>query len=110
VKVYISGGMTGISEFNFPAFFDAEKDDRLKGATIFSPARNAAETFGIDVTGTTGKHDEIPTFNLREALRWDMCRICDSDAIFMLKGWEFSSGARAEHALANALKLRIIYQ
>lgn len=108
-NIYIAGPMTGYTEFNFPAFFAAEDKLRAEGWNVFNPARND-QNIGVDVTGTTGKHEEIPTFCLRKALAWDMQRICESGAIYMLKGWEHSSGARAEHTLANALKLQVIYE
>ena len=108
-KIYVAGPMTGRKEFNFPAFFAAEERLRRLGWIVFNPAKHDQES-GIDVTGTTGNPAEIPAFSLREALAWDMSRICEADAIYMLHGWEHSSGARAEHALANALKLQIIYE
>lgn len=108
-KIYIAGPMTGIREFNFPAFFAAEKDLYADGWVVFNPARNDQEN-GIDVSGTTGRPEEIPAFSLRKALAWDMQKICEADAIFMLRGWEHSSGARAEHSLASALKLHVIYE
>ncbi len=33
-----------------------------------------------------------------------------ADTIYMLDGWEQSLGARAEHALAQKLDLKIVYQ
>jgi hypothetical protein len=36
--------------------------------------------------------------------------LIDSDAIYMLRGWEQSKGARAEHAVAVWIGLEIIYQ
>ena len=40
----------------------------------------------------------------------DIYELFSCDKIYMLKGWETSVGARAEHAVATALKLEIIYQ
>jgi hypothetical protein len=40
-----------------------------------------------------------------------MVAICDNcTAIYMMAGWESSSGAKAEHALAKALGLSIFYE
>ncbi|HCM9689262.1 TPA: DUF4406 domain-containing protein, partial [Enterobacter cloacae subsp. cloacae] len=33
-----------------------------------------------------------------------------ADAVFMLRGWEKSAGARAENALAEKLEMEIIFQ
>jgi hypothetical protein len=60
--------------------------------------------------GTQGTLEEVPEFSLRRALAYDTNWICtEADAIFMLKGWEKSRGATAEHALAIALGHEIIY-
>ena len=107
--IYVAGPMTGKPEFNFPAFFAVEARLQADGWHVFNPARNDLE-HGVCVTGTTGDPKEIPNFSLREALKWDMQRICEADAIFMLKGWEHSSGARAEHTLAGALRLTVVYE
>ena len=49
-------------------------------------------------------------FDLRDALAADMKWICTrADSMVMLKGWKKSKGAKAEHALAEALGLKIIY-
>jgi hypothetical protein len=114
-NLYIAGGMRGYPEFNFPAFFEAESFLRLTGeyADIFNPARREVEEDGIDVTGTSGDNAELTDqgFDLRKALEADTKFICSkADAIYMLKGWEYSAGAHAEHALAKALGLEILYQ
>ena len=111
MKIYIAGPMTGLKEFNFPAFFAAESGLSELGHECFNPARNDEEKYGIDVTGTDGDPKQIPTFDLRKALSDDTRYICEeAEGIYMLKGWERSSGACAEHALAKALNLEIIYQ
>jgi hypothetical protein len=43
-------------------------------------------------------------FDFRAAFKWDCEKIIDGDAIYMLKGWEKSPGARAEHAVAQFVK------
>lgn len=113
MNIYIAGPMTGLPEFNFPAFFEAEEYLRNLGHfdEIFNPARRDIEEDGLDVSGTNGSYDEVEGFDLRRALEADTKFICSkADAIYMLKGWEYSAGAHAEHALAKALQLRIIYQ
>jgi len=53
---------------------------------------------------------------LPEGLTWDnymaidyaIMRVCD--AIYMLKGWEKSKGAKMEHDYAKLLKLKIFYE
>jgi len=109
-KIYIAGPMTGKREFNFPAFFAAEHKLKNDGWEVFNPAQNDVNN-GVDVTNTDGAHEELTAaFDLRKALAWDMTAVCKSDAIYMLNGWEYSPGARAEHALAATLKLEFYYQ
>ena len=39
-SIYIAGPMTGIAMFNFPAFFNAEKQLFHEGWRVFNPAQN----------------------------------------------------------------------
>lgn len=111
MKIYIAGPMTGLPEFNFPAFFAAEERLKRAGYTTFNPARRDVEEDGIDVSGTSGNHHEVPGFDLRKALDADTTYICrEADAIYMMTGWEHSLGASAEHALAKVLRLVIMYE
>ena len=48
---------------------------------------------------------------LREALKRDMVAICEKcTAVYMMSGWEKSTGAKTEWALAKALGLKIYYE
>lgn len=101
--LYIAGPMTGIPEFNFPAFDAAAAKYRALGYAIISPAEHDRDN-GLDVTGMTGDVAELAgKFDLAEALLWDLARVAECDGIVLLEGWERSSGARAELALAAAL-------
>lgn len=118
MNIYISGPMTGKVEFNREAFYLAEK--RLRKVyerdldtpiEIFNPARVVEEQHGISLKHTTGDPQELAYGHLREALRGDMEYLCKkANTIYMLYGWEHSVGARAEHALATALRLRFMYE
>jgi len=95
--------MTGLPEFNFPAFDKAAAEYRARGFTVINPAEHDREN-GLDVTGMTGDPAELEgLFDLKEALLWDLQQVADADGIVLLEGWEKSSGARAELALAAAL-------
>lgn len=127
MKVYIAGPMRGYPEFNFPAFFAAEeliKDGLLEEfnpapEVIFNPARRDIEHHGVDfskgnLSGDEEKAKKDYGFDIREALYADLAFITkEATHMYMLKGWEFSSGAKAEHAAAVALgkdKVKIIYE
>jgi hypothetical protein len=121
MKIYIAGPMSGYPEFNFPAFFEAQKEFEEKGWKVFNPAQKDIESHGTAImdnpTGDPILAAKKDGFDIREALRWDTDAICKSDAILMLRGWEHSPGACAEHSLARAIqkhvgreKMEIIYQ
>lgn len=48
-----------------------------------------------------------PTYD--EYLLHDINHLKNCDAIIMLKDWEYSPGARAEHAFAVAVRMKVIY-
>jgi hypothetical protein len=103
MKVYIAGPMTGLPQFNFPAFDAAAEKLRLLGHDVFNPAQVDRE-LGFDPS--------VPSVSkefMRSALRRDLSAICDADAIALLTGWENSHGARIEWMLAVYLGLKIFY-
>jgi hypothetical protein len=109
MKVYVAGPMRGIPDFNFPAFDAAAARLRALGLTVCNPSERDREEHGDDVgKSATGNLDDIAHtgFDLRATLSWDLSWIArNADAIAVLDGWENSSGARAEVALAHALGL-----
>lgn len=111
-SAYIAGPMSGYKDFNFTAFNQAAADFRQRGWDVFNPAEKDLEQHRAEIFQGNGNLEdcEAKGFNLRDALAWDTARICESDAIYMLKGWEKSQGAFAEWSLAKALGLEIIYQ
>jgi hypothetical protein len=97
--------MTGLPEYNFPAFDKATTRLRELGHTVFNPAENDKDN-GFDATGMAGHEAEEHGFSLRDALKQDLSWICDhAEAIVLLEGWERSKGVRAEMALAEALSI-----
>lgn len=112
LTIYIAGPMTGIPEYNFSAFDEAEKDLIESGWVTNSPAQWCRQQ-GFNEKGLTGLEapDELINFNLRKAMAAHASYICNvANAMFMLRGWERSNGARAEHALAVCLGLEVMYQ
>lgn len=115
MKIAISGPMRGKPNFNHEAFFDAEAQLWADDHEVFNPARQDNTRHGSDMARTnptgsiaqaTAEHD----FNLRDALGACTAWICHhADAIYMLDGWRASKGATAEHALALALDLKVMF-
>lgn len=108
LKLYLAGPMTGIPEWNFPAFRLARTTLRDLGHSVFCPAERDLEA-GFDPAGMTGHEDlDEHGFDLREALGADLEFICaEADAVIVLPGWATSSGALAEVATARALGLPV---
>lgn len=112
-RIYLAGPMTGIPHFNYPAFNAAAAELRAKGATVFNPAEHDINVYGKDISNPDGcavKAAADHGFDRRKALRDDLNWIFENaDAIALLPGWERSSGANAELALAKAIDLEIIH-
>lgn len=108
MRVYVAGPMRNVAQFNFPAFYAAADKLRGHGHEVFNPAERDAGV-GFDPTECAGDEDLSELgFDLREALAADTEFISKrADAIALLPGWEASSGARAEYALAQALGLAV---
>ena len=90
-KTYLSGPMTGLPEFNHPAFFAKAAELRAEGRTVLSPA--------LIVGGQDWEWRDW----MREALKMQM----DADVVHMLPGWRRSRGARIERRLALILGQRV---
>ena len=89
--VYISGPMTGLPEFNYPAFFAKAAELRAEGRAVLSPA--------LIVGGQDWEWRDW----MREALKMQM----EAEVVYMLPGWRKSRGARIERRLALILGQRV---
>lgn len=88
--VYISGPMSGLPDYNYPAFFAAEKILIAKGFETINPART----------------EEKADWNGYMSHAIDLMR--NATAIYYLKGWENSFGARIEAIVAEKMKLEVV--
>jgi hypothetical protein len=91
MRVYLSGKMTGLPDFNYPAFNEAAAKLRALGLEVCNPAENPAPPCGT----WTGY--------MRMALR----QLVDCDCIVLLPGWSDSKGALIERRLAQALGMAV---
>ena len=93
--VYIAGPMSGIKDFNYPAFAAAATALGARGLLCLNPADSEQEN-------TSGA--PMPwEWYMRRALRM----VTLSDAMCLLPGWEQSKGAQLEVKVAEALGLDI---
>lgn len=116
LNIYLAGPMrlSGIPEFNFPAFHEATTRLRAEGHLVFNPAERDNKHHGTDISKGNATGDEAIAaaeygFSLRDALGHDTAWICQhADAVYLLPGWQKSKGATAERALGVALGLEIV--
>jgi hypothetical protein len=112
-RIYLGGPMRSIKNFNREAFARAAADLRGDGHIVFSPPEKDVEMWGKEaLESPTGVLADVAHtgVNRRDVIRVDLNWIIDNaDAIALLPGWEKSSGARLEKALADFLDLEVIY-
>lgn len=104
-KVYVSGPMSGIEEFNHPAFREATEDLRARGYEVISPHE-------LDDPEVLDKHDPH-TFEAESWLSFilrDLELIVkeEIETIAVLSGWARSRGANMEVMLARQLGLEVV--
>lgn len=97
-KVYISGPITGTDNF-VERFAMAEWMLRQKGYTVMNPASAA-------------RLSEMPpaTTAWEEYMGDDLKMIATADAIYLLKGWENSRGAKIEYNVAVGMGKQIMHE
>ena len=97
MTVYISGAITGNDNAE-DDFADAWIYLNNKGHNPVSPI-----DIGCELKSKMGRE---PTWN--EYMREDIKALMDCDGIYMLDGWEASSGARLEEHIAMRLEINRI--
>lgn len=90
-RLYVAGPMTGLPEFNFPAFHAAAAALRARGFEVENPAENPAPPCGSWLA----------------YMRMAVVQVAKVDGLILLPGWEQSRGARVEFALATGLGLEV---
>lgn len=103
-KCYISGPMTGLPYFNFPAFEKAAEYLRAAGWAVYSPRENDLEA-GIEPNPEGKLTEGGPLY--KDLMKRDLWQVCDSDAIFVMPGWEWSEGARLEVDVAHRVRVPV---
>jgi hypothetical protein len=104
-KIYISGKITEFLPekqlLNEEKFYQAEEfiKSLVPTAKIYNPPKIAK------LIAFIYEDPDYKTF-LYNTIEY----LWRCDAIFMLKNWKLSKGAKAEHAIAEALNLKILYE
>lgn len=90
--IYIAGPMTGLPEFNYPAFHAKAAELRAQGYEVRNPAENDGEST-----------DKPWAFYMRLALR----SLLECDEIHLLPGWSTSRGANIERFVAWSIGMTV---
>lgn len=85
-KMYLSGPMTGLPKFNYPAFAEAATVLRERGITVVSPHE------------ALGGHGDR---SREEYMRQDLKEMLECHAVCLLDGYELSPGALLEVEVAR---------
>lgn len=90
MRLYVAGPMSGLPEFNYPAFMRAAELLRARGYEVENPAENP---FCDDWVGY---------------MRLSLVQISRVDGLAVLDGWQMSRGATLEVHIAHALHLPVL--
>jgi hypothetical protein len=88
-RIYLSGPMSGLPDYNRPAFFEAERQLIAAGYAVISPARN-----GLPESATWQQH-----------MRRNIAMLIEADGVALLPGWYGSRDAEIEDRLASELDI-----
>lgn len=96
MKTYIAGPMSGIKDFNHPAFHAKAAELRAAGEEVINPAEFDAEI---------GPDQPWETY-----LRRDVVLLAtECDKMVLLPNWRRSRGAQLEHHIAKKLGFTVTY-
>lgn len=98
--VYLSGPMSGLEDFNYPAFLAMAEKVRRVGFLVINPAEIGAQLVRIK---------RPKPVKWEEYMRQTIAEMMRADWILMLDGWDRSRGARIERQLALELDINIAY-
>ena len=97
MRIYISGPITG-----------RKREDYMRH---FTKAAGILESAGYQTYNPALSHILMPeSFTHEDYMAISEAALKRCDAVFMLKGWRASEGAKEEHMLANILKLPVMYE
>jgi hypothetical protein len=104
-KLYISGPMSGLPDYNMPMFNKVAAELRAKGngnVIVYNPAEQ-------DAINGTDPADAVPNGKLRkQVIKADLDYILtEATELVVLKGWRQSSGCVCEVMTARAIGISV---
>lgn len=100
MRLYISGPMTGIKDYNFPAFHEAAKKISEIGHCSLNPAEDL-DGNPLDPSYPYTKEE------IHELFRNDVAYLLMVHGVVVIEGWEKSKGANVEVSVALLMGLPI---
>ena len=91
--VYIAGPMTGIPDYNYPAFHAAARAWAEDGWAVLNPADHFLRDQELE---------------MKQYMRGAIHALLQADAIALLPGWANSPGATMEAIMAHRLGLSVV--
>ncbi|WP_338572068.1 DUF4406 domain-containing protein [Pseudomonas canadensis] len=91
-RVYVAGPMTGIADFNYPAFNAVADQLRAQGYEVENPA----------------DHGIVEGAQWADYMAYDLTRLGLCGMIALLPDWEKSQGARLEVLIAERLGMTVV--
>lgn len=117
MRVYVSGPMRGIPQYNFPEFDSATAALRDAGFAVVSPAehdRELDDLYAQRAGYINGTHEDGADGGspFHQLIGWDLEQLARPgylDAIFLLPGWETSQGVSMELTVARWTGKQVYY-
>lgn len=103
MRIFISGPMRGVPNFNYPRFNAVAQILRDQGHEVVNP---------VEVGKAFGKPERINADEgiLREVVKAEAALVPTCDAICLLKGWQRSVGAKRELQIALAMGMEVLVE
>ena len=108
--IYLAGPMTGIPQFNYPAFFEAADELRWYGYNVINPPESdSLEVRAAAMASLSGDWADLPEPDilLPAIIRQNVDDVLSSDGIATMFGWANSKGAQFEVALAHRIGIPV---
>ena len=112
--IYISGPMSNYKSFNYPKFVRIAQELRAKGHKVLNPATQVKPMLPDGKVITIKElHRRMETGEISQEESWKcflrgdvIALVKKCNAIYLLKNWKGSRGARFERSIAKRMKFK----